>query len=521
MSQLAEPSRARIQATLRDYLQVMFRRKWFFLTPLGLLFFLVTTISFYLPPTYRSSSLIMMEEPPVINPLVHMIPRAAFDFPTPEEQLLSLREQMLSWPHLWELIRRLGLDVGIVTREEMEELLMNVHERFSVRLQATNIFELSFEDRDPVRARDGANILPRIFFDAILGARREEAVTAVDFIGEQVERYYGKLAESGRALYEFRRENPMVFPGVQENVNLQMLVQYESQLVEVGLIYEENRREFELLGRQLRGEERIVFTEATRGLNPLLDQLNMQIVAAEMELTNLLVDATEKHPRVIELRSQIMEMKERLARAIEVIVSREALHLDPVHQRLEQRYWELEIHLRDLKARQVKLERLVAEFQRRVDGVPAAERDLAHLARDNMVNERIYAMLLERLESSRISQVEVRERGAEFRIIAPARLPLEPFRPQKGMMAIISFIVGSFLGLGVVFLAEFSDHSLHGREDAKTFLGLPTLGAVPVILTPADLAALKAKQRLAWLLIAGFGVAFLISLIVGLIVVFA
>ncbi len=513
--------RAKIQVTLRDYLQVMFRRKWFFLIPLGLIFFLVTTISFYLPPTYRSSSLVLIEEPPIINPLVHMIPRGAFDLPAPEEQLLSIREQMLSWPHLWELIRRLGLDVGIVTLEEMEELLEEVHERFSIRMRATNIFELSFEDRDPVNARDGANILPRIFIDAILGARREEAVTAVDFIGEQVDRYYEKLVASGRALYEFQRKNPMVFPGAQGGINLQMLVQYESQLVEVSLIYEESRRELELLERQLRGEERIIFTEATRVFNPLLDELNLQIVRAEMELNDLLVDATERHPRVVELRSQIVETKERLARAVEVIVGREVSHLDPVHQRLKQRSRELEIHLRDLNARKMELERLAAEFQRRVDEVPAVERDLAHLVRDKMVNEGIYAMLLERLESSRITQVEVRERGAEFSIIAPARLPLEPARPRKGMMATISLIVGSLLGLGVVFLAESSDHSLHGTEDAKTFLGLPVLAAVPAILTPADLAARKAKGRFTWLLITGFCVALLLSLIIGLIIMFA
>lgn len=520
MPQFDSP-RAKLQATLRDYLQIIFRRKWFFLTPLGIIFPLVTTISLYLPPAYQASSMIMTQEPPVINPLARTIPRRVINPPALEEQLLSIQEQMLSWPRLWELIRRLRLDAGATTHEEMEELLEDVREHFSIRMRATNVFELFFEDRDPVKARDAVNTLTQIFIEANLSAQREEAVTAVGFIGEQLNRYKKKLEESDRALYEFKEKNLMTFPGMQENANLQKLVQYESQLVEANLAYEEANRELDLLKKQLSGEERVIITETTRGLNPLLDELNAQIVRAEMELTNLLVDATEEHPRVAELRSQIAKMKERLTVAVEETVNRETASMDPVYQRLEQRYREMGINLRNLKARKTELEKLAAEFQGRVDNVPAAERELARLTRDNMVNQNIYAMLLERLESSRISQVEVKERGTEYKIIAPARLPLKPSKPRKGLTAIVSFIVGSLLGFGVVFLVEFSDHSLHGMEDAKTFLSLPVLAAVPVILTTADSAARETERRFARLLIIGFFITFFLTFIIGLIMVSA
>ncbi|NOX97898.1 MAG: hypothetical protein GXO98_07580 [Nitrospirae bacterium] len=511
---------AKLQATLRDYLQVLFRRKWFFLLPIIIIFFLVTTISFYLPPIYRTSSMIMIQTPPVINPLEQTTGRAVSP-PDLAEQLLSIQEQMLSWPRLWELVRRLGLDKGITSLEEMDKVLNDVRDHFSITMRAPNVFELSFEDRDPVKARDAVNILTQIFIESNLSAQREEAVTAVGFIGEQLNRYKKKLEESDRALYEFKEKNLMTFPGMQENVNLQKLVQYESQLVDVTLTYKELTRELDLLKKQLSGDERLIITETTRGLNPLLDELNAQIVKAEMELTNLLVDATEEHPRVIELRGQIAKMKERLARAVEETVNSKTSSLDPVYQRLEQRYRELEINLRNQEARKKELEKLVAEFQKRVDDVPAAERKLAQLTRDNKVNQSVYAMLLQRFESNRISQVEVKERGTEYKIISSARLPLKPSKPRKGLMAIVSIIVGSLLGFGVIFLAEFSDHSLHGMEDAKATLNLPVLAAIPVILTPDDLAAQETKRRNIWMLIAGFSVAFFLSLIIGLIIVSA
>ncbi len=512
MPQINSP-RDRLQATLRDYLQIIFRRKWFFFLPLCIIFFLVTLSSFFLPKIYRATATIMIEEPPVINPLE----RAGRAQPRP--QLTTIKERMLSWPRLLELIRSLKLDAGITSQRQLQELLSKIGEQFSIRMRAANVFELSFEDRDPVKAQDAVNSMAQIFIEATLTAQRGKAITAVDFISKQVDRYRTKLEDSDRALYKFKEKNLMIFPGMEQNTNLQKFVQYQSQLVETNLDYAKAKRELDLLKKQLSGKERIIFTENTRGLNPLLDELNAQIVKAELELTNLLVDATEKHPRVIELRAQIARMKKRLAKAAEETVNSETSSQDPVYLRLQQRYREQEINFRNLTARRTELEKLIAKFRKRADEVPEAERKLANLTRNNMVNQKTYAMLLQRLESSRISQVEVKERGTRYQIIAPAQLPLKPSKPQKGRMAAMGFMVGLLISLGIVFLVEVSDHSLHGVEDAKAFLTFPVLAAVPTIFTPADLTARESERRFAWLLIAGFSLAFLLSFIIELIIV--
>ncbi len=109
-------------------------------------------------------------------------------------------------------------------------------------------------------------------------------------------------------------------------------------------------------------------------------------------------------------------------------------------------------------------------------------------ARDADVNKRLYNMLLERLETAKITQrLESSKEGTRYTILDPARLPLKPTKPNKILVLFIGAFLGACAGTGLVFSVEMFDTSFVGVDEAKTVLELPILGATSKIITQQDL----------------------------------
>ncbi len=216
----------------------------------------------------------------------------------------------------------------------------------------------------------------------------------------------------------------------------------------------------------------------------------------EEQLKKLEVDSTEQHPVVRELRQKLDIAKKELNSG-EYRVDQPKSAADPVRQALKQ-----------------ELDKMAGAAISGGDSASGGETgddsnaaiyklividklDSAR-ARDINVNQRIYDMLLQRLETAKITQrLESSKQGTRYTILDPARLPLHPKKPQ-----IIWIIVGLFLGggagVGLVFGREFLDQSFVDIEDAKQLLELPILGAISKITTQEEIV--KNKQReISWI----------------------
>jgi capsular polysaccharide biosynthesis protein len=56
-----------------------------------------------------------------------------------------------------------------------------------------------------------------------------------------------------------------------------------------------------------------------------------------------------------------------------------------------------------------------------------------------------------------------------------------PVKPQPLLNIAIAIVVGVMLGVGVAFLLEYLDNTLKTEQDIEQSLGLPVLGAIPMI----------------------------------------
>ena len=67
----------------------------------------------------------------------------------------------------------------------------------------------------------------------------------------------------------------------------------------------------------------------------------------------------------------------------------------------------------------------------------------------------------------------------DVQVIDKAILPKNPIKPNKVMNVLIAFVLGTMIGLFVVFLIEYLDNKIKTPQDIEKHLGLSVLGVVP------------------------------------------
>lgn len=506
-------STEKIQVSLRDYLQIIFRRKKFFLLPFIIIFLTATIGSFFLPRYYQSSAMILIEEEEVVNPLVRDVYRSPA--PALDEQIMTLSSQILSFPHLITAIRKLGLDKGITSPLAYEELVRGIRKRADIKMRALDVFQISYEDKRPGLSQRLVNTLIEIFIEDATTAKKKRVLVGVEFATAQAELYKKALEESENALYEFKKKYPLQLPGRETSVNVDMLINYQTSLTSVEMALNEAEKELNLLRRQISGQEPVIISSDMINLNPIVNRLYSKLEDLQLRLDTLLTEDPGS-PEILDVQLEIEDTREKLRLETEKSVDIGTVETAPLfYQRLKQKFKDAQEDVDKLKVRKEKLEGLVKEYEIRIGTLSEQEREYVRLMRDASVNRNIYEMLLMKAEENRLTAEEMKEKGTRYEIIEDARMPLRPSKPRKLLIGIVAFIIGGLSGFGCVFLAEFSDHSFHGVEDAKKFLGLPILGSIAKITNREEIAAQKAREKRTTIILIGLFLLLIVTAIVS------
>ena len=67
----------------------------------------------------------------------------------------------------------------------------------------------------------------------------------------------------------------------------------------------------------------------------------------------------------------------------------------------------------------------------------------------------------------------------DVQVIDKAALPKNPIKPNKVMNVLIAFVLGTMIGLFVVFLIEYLDNKMKTPQDIEKHLGLSVIGVIP------------------------------------------
>ena len=147
----------------------------------------------------------------------------------------------------------------------------------------------------------------------------------------------------------------------------------------------------------------------------------------------------------------------------------------------------------------------IAVYTRRLENTPKHEQELAILTRDYDTSKELFKSLLtKRGEADMASELELRQKGENFRVIEPARLPERPAGPNRFRLLLVGLALAIGASGAAVVLAEQVDTSFRRVDEIRSTLPLPVLSAIPRITTEQDRVRTLRQRRWATAAV-GFG----------------
>lgn len=509
--------------TPADLFDIALRRKWVILGCVVATLLLSWIICLVLPKSYRSSTLILVENQKIPENYVSAVVGG-----TVAERLTAIKQQVLSRSVLSQVIDEFNLapkEKGDAERESVIERLrktIQVETKSAPGSMRIDSFSISYAHSDPLIAQKVTAKLASQFIEGNLKAREQLVEGTTEFLNSELERAKKSLEEQEHAIAAFKKKYMGELPG-QIEANLQTLNRLQKDLTDINQAIQTkmDRRvalqkmihSYEVLGMveslQMPGEPdqpeqpKATMPSFGAGANRVSskDPLVGRLRELQRTLTSLSAEYKDTYPDIIQIKQEIAQIKAQLAEQDELDGSDTAdkhsirepgkpkaqarakapkAVVDPYIYELKKELEENELGLQGLKEQQRRLTAQIHEYEVRVERAPEREQELIVLQRDYDNTKKHYQALLEKQLNARISEnLEKHQKGEKFRILDPAYLPTKPESPDVLKIVLAGLVLGCGVGYGSAFALEYMSGVIRRPEDAESMLGLPVLATIP------------------------------------------
>ena len=227
-----------------------------------------------------------------------------------------------------------------------------------------------------------------------------------------------------------------------------------------------------------------------------LKQLEVKLASAQAKLGS-------KHPDVKAIKSEIAILRKQVDNLVtENVMAKvsEEKPDNPFYITLKTQLETIEMEIKALHEDRLQLESDMEEYQIRIENAPIVEKELSALTRDYENLKRKYAEISNKLMSSELVQeMEGKEKGDRFNITSPAYLPIEPSKPNRLMIIVLSFALAIGISTAFVAFLEYIDDSIKTSNQLKQLTNLPVFSAISYIENDEE----KRKKRVKILIWAG------------------
>jgi capsular exopolysaccharide synthesis family protein len=329
-----------------------------------------------------------------------------------------------------------------------------------VPVRNSRLVNIHFESPDAELAARVVNTLATEFINLNLERRMDASSYAKTFLNDRLQQIRVKLEESEKALNDFMRRETMVRVDEKSvGPESQVLSEFTAALARV----QGERIRAEALYRQTESVESTALTAVLE--NAVIQELKKRKAKLEGDYQEGLKIFKPSYPKMLQLESQIAETQAKIEEEVKAV--RGALKAN------------YEAALAQEKMLQARLD----ESKRTVLSVQDRSFQYNLLKRDVDTYRQLYEGLLQRYR-------EVGVAGGvgvnNITVVDRAEVPKAPFKPNLQRNLMIALAIGLMGGIGLAFFFEHLDDSLKVPQDLEKELGLPVLGVIPLVASRTD-----------------------------------
>jgi len=499
------------------YLDIVRRRHMIFLVLLLLGWAAVWGSSWFLPARYKSTTLILVEEPAM--PKNYVEPNVNDNL---QDRLQSITQQILSRTRLLLIIDKLHLYQGERQPstpdgrvEKMRKDIGDIELVKDPQTQGITAFRINYSAPDPHIAQQVTSELTNLFIDENLKVQQQESENTTQFIESQLETARASLADQDARVRAFQAAHEGELP-TEEATNLQILSGLQAQL--------QNEQDALATARQqsvfhqslieqyraLNGTHRTTAPGSPSGL----EAIDQQLDKLQSRLQELKTRYTDQYPEVQQVKAEIADTEKTREQMIASLkkppdgkeqntIGQAQVIEDPAQNApLLQLQGQFKADQLEISNRQAAIENLKSRinlYQARLSGEPAVGQQLADLTRGYEQSQQNYNELLKKENDSQMAtSMEQMQQGERFMMIDPPSLPLRPDFPNRLKMCEAGLGAGVALGLLVVVLLEFRDDRLYSEREIEKLISVPVICEIPEIPDPSDTRRKKLRMALGW-----------------------
>jgi uncharacterized protein involved in exopolysaccharide biosynthesis len=320
---------------------------------------------------------------------------------------------------------------------------------------------LTVVDKDPVRA---ARIADRIGVELVkfIG---EQSVQAAHEQGGELEALLAAKKEeidgARSAIESLKSSGAFIDLAEETSLHLKTAEQFQLELMKNEADLSAARAELVALEAQREALSPMLKASETISDDPVFDKLRETRVSSEIELQGLFERSPKEHPDIRSTQAQIRTADRLLSSTDRTRVSQVAMQLNAIYQ---------SVHGQELKAR-ARVAGLGAANESMKANLAQARSRITRPELEKRHNE--LRLQLDELEADFKKLATLREEvraveltsKAEVRTLHDATPQDKPFRPIKVYHVLLSGLLALILGVGVIFLIDFSQSLL--RDGAR------------------------------------------------------
>lgn len=476
------------------------RRKWYFFIPFFLFLAFSVGFAYTLPPVYRSTGKILIEQQEIPTDLV------SSNITSYADNRISLVQQramtgsnliqIMDKHKLYEQVRReqgesaaLTLMKNAVNMELISSKV--VDSRTGRAAEATIAFTISFDAKSPQIAQSVASDLIALYLEENQKIRQkvtqdaklfvqQEATRLADEIGNLEEKLAAFKANSGDSLPEMMDFNQESLQRTKER--LREVEQSIISLTESSILLQGELARTDPYSRQVLASGERILTASE------------QLAALESKYLALSSRYSAEHPDLKKLDREMRALRQDVRRSNGSRDDAGSLGLalikdadNPIYIQIRTRLTANEAELNSRKKTRAELLEQIALYERRIAASPSIEREYLSITRDYESALARYRDIKTKLSEAKLAEaLETESKGERFTLIEAPVVSSEPFKPNRPAMIFLGMVLAFGTGIGNMTLREAFDKGIYGSRRVETLTGTAPLAVIPFIETAAD-----------------------------------
>jgi len=470
---------------LTDYLEILRRRVWFIVVPFVLVMAGVSVYAVVAPREYKAGTLVLVTPQRVPEAFVQATVTAKI-----EERLQTIAQEVMSRTRLERVIAEMRLyenERKSMAPEEVVALMQkNVKLELPTKRDEKGYFTINYIGKDPQVVTSVANRLASLFIEENLKVREQQAVGTTEFLSTELSAVKTTLDAQESQIAQYKRRFMGELPE-QRDTNLKIYEQLQAHAQRLGesLRAAQDRKLF--LQKELSdiesGASSGSYLPRMKGGSPVVVQTGRpgpegagtyeaQKEALTRQLQDLRTRYTENHPDVVNTQKKLQDLdknKETYSQS-----------RDPRYREIKSQLAVTDLEIKRLQSESSQIARQISNYRGRIENVPIREQDMAALMREYHNTKENYDRLLKKNQDAQQAEnLEKRQKGEQFKVIDPARVPEKPFSPDIPKLYLIALALGLGAGFATAFFVEQSDRTFHEADDLENAFGLKVLANIP------------------------------------------